>query len=380
MFRDYVLNGQGFGPVGQMLSQIRFDPGFLRPYLDDRNRTCITINTGRLDQNGVQVYENVRVRDLPEDLARLTTNAASLRKDEWIQIDRNVVKAARKRLRAWDDLYKNSSVGGFNGMSKLTYEYEASTDPGVAVQDMSGLTPGRNDTPQYILSSIPLPITHADFMLDARRLAASRNSGTPLDATIGNAGARRVAELVEQQTIGTKTGITFGTNSAIHRGTSKVYGYTNFPYRTTKTDLTTPTGSNPEAVLSDILEMRATLQAQGFYGPYMVYHSAEYDVFLDNDYARLGGINASMTLRDRLRKTEDVMDVRRLDYLSGSFRMIMVQMDPDVAQAINAMDIMTVQWPEKGGMQQNFKIMCIWAPLLKARYDDTAGIVDATTS
>jgi hypothetical protein len=60
--------------------------------------------------------------------------------------------------------------------------------------------------------------------------------------------------------------------------------------------------------------------------------------------------------------------------------MILVQMTAEVAQAINGMEITTVQWPSQGGMRHNFKVMCIKVPLLKAPYDGVAGIIHATTS
>ena len=60
--------------------------------------------------------------------------------------------------------------------------------------------------------------------------------------------------------------------------------------------------------------------------------------------------------------------------------MIMVQMTPDVARAVNGMDITTVQWESVGGMRLNFKVMAIQVPQLRADYDGRCGIVHATTA
>jgi hypothetical protein len=58
---------------------------------------------------------------------------------------------------------------------------------------------------------------------------------------MAEAAGRRVAEMVEKTLIGVETGMTYGTRSGdsttAHTGTSTVYGYTNFPYRVTKTNL-----------------------------------------------------------------------------------------------------------------------------------------------
>ncbi len=217
---------------------------------------------------------------------------------------------------------------------------------------------------------------------------------------------RRVAELVEAQTIGTRNGIgyggtgPYGTSGLAYGRTSAVYGYTNFPQRVTKTNLTAPTGSNPEVTITEILSMRQTMLNLKFGGPFVLYHSNDWDQYLDGDYARLGGSNANMTLRDRIRRIEGIQDVRRLDLLFASavsastgaafptqvdntlkpFTLIMVQMTPDVAQAINGLSLTTIQWEEKGGLELRFKVMCIWVPRLRADYYGNTGILHATTS
>jgi uncharacterized linocin/CFP29 family protein len=389
MFVDFVLNGQGHGEVGAALGEVRFDPGLLRPFIARDGQPAVTVNTGRMRwdeklRRDVPVTATYKAADLAaRGIAVPTANATSLRKNDWINIDTAVQRATRQRLRAWADLAASSSVGGFNGMAKLTHEYESMTDPGEAVVDMDGLADGRNDSPLFKLRSVPLPITHSDFWFSERRLAVSRNSGTPLDTTMAEAAGRRVAEMIERTLLGVETGVTYGTQTAgvgTHDGTSTVYGYTNFPYRVTKTDLTTPTGSNPEAVKQDVIEMRETMYTNGFYGPFMLYHSTGYDAFLDDDYFRSGSTAASRTLRERVGEIEGIAGIRRLDYLTSGYQMVLVQMTSDVAQAINAMDVTTVQWDSQGGLRKNFKVMAIQVPLLKAPYNGVAGIVHGTTS
>jgi hypothetical protein len=213
-----------------------------------------------------------------------------------------------------------------------------------------------------------------------REIAVSRRSGAPLDTTMAEAAGRRVAEMIERTLIGTETGVSFGTNTNIHTGSSKVYGYTNFPYRIQKTDLTSPTGINPEAVMTDILEMVETMQSNGYFGPYMLYHSTGYSRYLNDDYFRSGSTSAVRTLRERVMEIEGITDIRRLDFLTSGYQLILVQMTPEVAQAINGMEITTVQWESQGGLRQNFKVMCIQVPLLKAPYNNVAGILHGTTS
>lgn len=374
MFVDYILNGQGFGSVAEQLAGCQFDPGLLRPYIDSHGRKCVTVlnNKGKPEKRFVSDLVN-------NGISSPVFNATSLRKDEWIQLDSVVLKAARQRLRAWGDLAQANSYGGFNGMSKTILEHESMSDPGEAIVDMDGLSEGRSDSPKFQLEGLPLPITHSDFFFSARRLAASRNSGTPLDTTMAEAAGRRVAEMIEKTLIGVETGITYGTSTDYGR-TAAVYGYTNFPSRLTKTDLTTPTGSNPEAIVQDVLEMRDSLYSNYFYGPFMLYHSTSYDTYLDNDYFRSGSTAAHRTLRERIQSIDGVAGVRRLDFLTSGYVMIMVQMTSDVARAINGMDITTVQWESVGGMRLNFKVMAIQVPQVRADYNGRCGVLHATTS
>lgn len=385
-----------------------------RPFYDHKDRACVTINMGRTTiEKGVRkfVKETVTVNQLRDKLGwqlPLVTNATALRKEEWLELDRVVLRAARYRLQAWKDLSAANSFGGFNGMNKLILEHETMSDPGEAIVDMDGLTDGRTDAPKFQLEGLPLPITHSDFWFSSRRLGVSRNTGTPLDSTMAEAAGRRVAETIEKTTIGISTGAVYGGNSTQVGGygrTSQVYGYTNFPNRITKTNLNDPSGGGwtPSKTLADVLAMRDTMRLNKFFGPYMIYHSNDWDQYMDNDYILTGGNVATQTLRERLRAIEGITDVKRLDFLFGSvptsgpgspdrgpgtdhdatlkpFTLLMIQMTPDVCRAVNGMDITTVQWESVGGMRLNFKVMCIQVPQLRADFYSNCGIQHATTS
>jgi hypothetical protein len=167
-----------------------------------------------------------------------------------------------------------------------------------------------------------------------------------------------------------------------------VFGYTNFSPRITKTDLTAPTGSNPASTLADVLAMRDLLYAKNFFGPFMLYHSNDWDKYMDNDYYALatsGMVAPTQTLRNRIRAIEGISDVRRLDFWpgtgasgTGTFQLLMVQMTPDVARAVVGLDFTTIQWESVGGMRKNFKVMCINVPQIRADALGQCGICHAT--
>lgn len=374
------------------------NPGLRRPYWPDKGRNegypCVNHFTGRWTvEKGVRVpiKEQVRVIDLLRkgfvDPIFLTANTTSLRKEAYIELDKKVQMAARQRLKAWEDLAAASPYGGFNAMSKMTLEYEAMSDPGEAIVDMDALGDGRQDYPLFDLRSLPLPITHSDFSYSQRLLDVSAGSGTPLDGASAEAASRRVAEAVEKTLIGTQTGISYGyqsTGRTAHNSTIKstVYGYTNFPYRNTKTNFTAPTGGgwDPDDTVNEVLAAISQLYDDKHYGPFVIYHSTDWSQYMNRTYSYAGGNNQGQTLRDVLLRIEDVQDVRRLDFLTSTFTLLIVQMTSEVCQAVNGLGLTTVQWPTVGGLQQNWKVMVIWVPLLRADYSGNCGILHGTTA
>jgi hypothetical protein len=454
---------RGHGPLGEVLEHARFDPGLARPYMkavNGRSHKFCTVNsrkryygcpkhfTNNVTRNGsniacncsrerfemLPIFEEVRVKDLIDnDYHSPIFNLTSLRKEEWIELDRVIRPAARYRLRFYADVAARNSFGGFNAMAKTILEHETMSDPGEAIVDMDGLTNVRGDSPRFQLQGTPLPVTHSGFSYSLRRLMESRNSGTGLDTRSGEAAARRCAESIEKTSIGNNTGLTYGGQSTYIGGygrASSVYGLTNFPPRLIKTNLTPPTTGQYSAAngawsasqtLKEVLAMRDQLVANKFYGPYYLYTSNDWDQFLDNDYILTGGNVATQTLRERLLAISEhdgegngIQAVRRLDFLFGGpttqsgftgvpstspssptykgpgaegvastgnpFTMLMVQMTPDVVRAVNGQDLTTIQWESNGGWKLNFMVYAIQVIQLFADFYNNCGILHATTN
>lgn len=393
MFLDQAIQNEQLAEMGSSyesvdaLGAVRspgFQPNLRRvftdPAIDQGRMKLVTINTGEVkwdDERSryIPVYETVPVKELTGTIYEqpVWNVGSTLRKDQWAFLDRIMVSAARRRLRAWNGLLSAGSLGGFDGYSKTILEHETQNDPGFANVDMDGLTEGPNDIPKVQLEALPLPITHSDFHVGDRKLAISRNNGGPgIDSTMAEACGRRVAEAVEQTVIGVQAGLAYGTDVRYGRA-SQVYGFLNFPDRITVAGLTAPTNANGVNIVNDVLSLREAAYQANFFGPYTLYVSNVYDQFLDNDFKA----NSDMTVRDRILRVDGIRNVVRLDYLTGT-RMILVQQTPDVARAINGMDITTMQWETKGGLQHNFKVMAIWVPQLRADFNGNCGIVEGT--
>jgi len=350
---EFILNGQGNGDVATRLLEANMDANVLRPWIGDNGKHYVT-----LIQNGKPVAVPVG------------NATATLRKDDWKLLDKAVVKAAKPRLKAVADLRGAGLTFGINGMAKTVLETETQSDISDAIVSMDGLRESTADRPVFELTNLPLPIIHKDFNFSARQVMVSRNGGSPLDTTTAELAGRRVAEIAEKLLLGTYGTYAFGGGT--------IYGYTNYTNRLTKT-ITAPTagGWTGATTVNEVLEMILQAQQAYHYGPYMLYCSLPWDVYMDDDYSTAKGDN---TLRERLRKIENIQDVRTLDYLSSTnYVLVLVQMTSDVVREVVGMDITTVQWETKGGMQLNFKVMAILVPQLRADQNSNTGIVHGTT-
>lgn len=369
MKRDLIIaNGSGLmgsGSVATRLLKTGMNPNIARPYL--RNDPRIKGDEARhvAHPSDARSY-------ITNNGKRYVTNAnATLLRLEWTLLDEIVVKAAQSRLRAVSDIRGRGLQFTIpNGMAKTVLSTQTQSDFGPATISMSGLAKSMGDRPVYGLGNLPLPIIHKDFQFDAREIATAREGNAPLDLSAAELAARRVAEGVEQLTLGVSPTYSYGQGA--------IYGMTNFPQRLTM-NLASPLASSwiPRYLVNNVLGMRTMAQQHHHYGPYILYTSLAWDAYLDNDLNALDANSSNITLRDRLRRIEGIDDVVTLDYLNG-YDAVLVQMTTDVTRMVVGMDITTLQWETEGGMQLNFKVMCIIVPQFRADFKGNTGIVHGT--
>jgi len=352
---DFILNGQGSGAVATTLLNNGFDVGALRPWVGNDGRHYIS----RLGANGKL------------EAAPLQNATATLRKDEWKILDDAIVMAAKERLRIVADLRSSGLTFNIpNGMGKTVLETETMSDITPAIVSMDPARQSEGDRPEFELTNLPLPVIHKDFYFNARQVATSRNSGASIDTVTAQAAARRVAEEAEKLVIGTGGSISYGGGT--------IYGLTNFPHRITSAGITSPTagGWTPATLIGEILAMRQASIDAHHYGPWVLYTSPSWDLYLDNDYSAAKGDN---TVRQRIAAIAGITAIRTLDHLPGE-QMVLVQQTNDVIREVIGMDITTVQWETHGGMRLNFKVMAIMVPQLRADFYGNTGIVHANAA
>lgn len=295
------------------------------------------------------------------DVRALRTNDVLLY-DEWKEIDKAVLKAYQQRLVGVADLTGRGltyNIG--NGLGKTVLGYQDASDIEDAQMSMDGVTRARRDRPEFDINYLPLPITHADFSFSAREIEASRSGNMPLDTTMAELAARKVAEKIEAVLFQGASTYTFGGGT--------IYGYEDEPNRNTYS-LSGHWNDSPMNPLADILGMKQALINDRCYGPYVVYIPTAFETAIDDD----SKAESDLTWRERLLKISGITDIKVADKMTTD-KVIMVQLTSDVIRLVNGLSVTTVQWDTEGGMQVNFKVMAIQVP--QTRHDQTGrcGIV-----
>lgn len=290
---------------------------------------------------------------------------ATLRQEEWKEIDDAVIKAYRERLRGVADLYAKGLVRKLsNGLSRTVLEYEVQSDIDDAEMDMDGINRTKSDRVVYTKRALPLPIIHKDFHFGARILAMSRNVGDGLDVTNAELNARKVAEYSEN--------LLFNGSSSFEYGGGTIYGYTDYPSRNTQVLAKdwAAVGTTGEEILFDVKTAKQKAIDDRCFGPYVIYIPTAYETKMDLDFKDA----SDKTIRQRLLEVGGITDVKVADHLSNN-NVLLIQMTSDVVRLIEGMPLTNVEWSTEGKMMHHFKVMTILVPQIRSDADNRCGIV-----
>lgn len=401
---DFIVNGVGEGQLASdvvsgrytLEPRVGFDPGILRPVIQNDGQKYCKIKTGRMITNagGKQEAESKHIplqRLINSGAVPFTYNASALAHDTWQRIDRAVIKASRDRLNAWNDLAAANTFGGFDGMAITGLIRDTVTDPGDAKVDMDTLSDDLSDAPLFTPDILPLPIIHAGSAMSQRRLAQSRNSGLPLDLGLIEASGRRCSETLEKMTIGVDDFSTLTASDPGSEFTRKgIYGFRTQPDRITKTNITASASFVPLTFVNEIIAMVELARAQKYFGPFVLYYSTSWDQYLARDYV-VGAVAQGYTTVDKtvLQRVEMIQKIQRvamLDMFTNTDELLLVQMSSETVRAVIGMEFIPVQWTKDGGAQTMIRVMGIKVPDLRSQFVGTStttrksGIVHGTTS
>jgi len=284
-----------------------------------------------------------------------------LRKDEWKLLDNVLIDVARNRLVAVQELVSRGLTYNIpNGLGTTILEWEQVTDMTPAEVSMSGVREGANDTRDFTLKSMPLPIIHKDFNINIRKLEASRKSGQPLDVAQATLAATLVTESVESMVF---------LGHATREGNARIYGLTTEPNRNTGSvtaNWATATGAQ---ILTDVLAMVDKAYTDNMYGPFGIFIPYNAYVHMGEDYkAAVGG-----TIMDRVLAVPSIAFVKPTKDLATS-HVVMVQLTADVIDEVMGLQPTMVQWESNGGMTVNFKVMAIMIPRIRSTVTTQSGV------
>jgi hypothetical protein len=350
---DFVgKTGSSGDLASRLLGSGKLDVGRMRPFVGSDGKPYITIFKGG-DPKKLTSYQTIPIQ----------TNA-TLRRDEWKQLDEAVLAISDTRLVGVQDLISNNLTYNLgNAMGTTVLEWHDVSDAMEADLTMDGITRSQGDRPVYTTNYTPIPIIHVDYEINARVLAASRSLGNPLDTTTAERAGRKVAEKLETMLF---------TNTTYAFGGGTIYSYINETNRNTVTlslawDNASKTGAQ---IITDVLNMKQASINAKHHGPWMLYVPTAYETKLDNDY---DSTTPGTTIRERILKIAGIQDVKVIDTLTAN-NVLLVQMTSDVVRLVRGLGIQNVEWSTEGNMVTKYKVMTIQVPQIRADQAGNSGI------
>lgn len=352
-------SGQIKGDVARQLLGNEISLGNLRPFVGNDGRAYVTI------------YKGGSPTDPASYITRPINTNATLRRDEWKQLDDALLEVSRQRLGGVQDLIdKGLTFNLGNAMGTTVLEWHDVSDAMEAVITMDGVTRGQGDRPIFKHNYLPIPIIHSDYEINARVLAASRSLGNPLDTTSAERAARRVNEKLEAMLF-TDTKYSFGEKD--DRNLNTIYSYINHPDRNQVALATNwdAAGMTAALIRADVINMKQTSIDALHYGPWMLYIPTAYETVLDEDYVTAAPQN---TIRDRILKIAGIIGIKIVDTLPAN-NVLLVQMTSDVVRLVRGMGLQSVEWQTEGKFITKYKVLTIQVPQIRSDQNLKSGIV-----
>lgn len=340
------------------------DIGKMRPYLGSDNKIYVNSYVGG-DPKKPESYKEFCINQLP-----MNTNA-TLRRDEWKQLDAALMDISRQRLGGVQDLLDKGLVYNLgNAMGTTVLEWHDVSDALSAELTMDGVTRGKNDALKFQTNYLPIPILHVDYEINTRHLEASRKLGNPLDTTLAERAARKILEKQEDMLF---TNVTYGYGTKDDRDRNKIYSYVNFPDRNTVSLGTAwdASAKTADGIINDVLNMKKAAIAAYHYGPYQLYICTDYEVVLDQDYDKT---TPGKTIRERILAISGISGIKVVDKLADN-TVVLVEMKKETVRLVNGFGITTVAEKQEFGMVSKYKVMAIQVPQIRSDQNGKCGIV-----
>jgi len=365
---DLMANGSGMGEVASKLLSQGLSVHKMRPFFDVDPKT-----------GNVGAYINVFKGGDPKKIENYTTQPvtnATLRRDEWKQLDDAVMEVSRQRLGGVQDLIDKGLTYnlGNGGMGTTVLEWHDVSDAMEADLTMDGVTRSKGDRPVFQYNYLPIPIIHVDYEINARALSASRNMGNPLDTIGAERAARRILEKMEDMLF---TNVTYSYGEKDSRSRNTIYSYVNHPDRVQVTFAAVPgahwndSGTTGADIVECVLALKQESMNNLHYGPWMLYIPSAYETAIDKDY---DATTPGTTIRERILKIAGISGIKVIDRMPAD-NILLVQMTSDTVRLVRGIGLTNVEWATEGGMVTKYKVMTIQVPQIRSDYNGKCGIV-----
>ena len=337
-----------------------------RIFVDTDGTSCINVYKGDLYGDGRSNPKNWKAE--PAAYHGITAYG-TLRREEWLQLDKALMGVRDYRLGGVQDLIDRGLTYDLNGMGTTVFEYHDVGDAFETQMSMDALSRGPGDRLEFKSVYLPLPIIYVDFDINERVLQSSRNLGSPLDTSSVERAGRRVMESVED--------LLFKADVDYAYGGGQIYSYLNHPDRNTAT--AKPWNANDKSakgIIDDVLAWKLALIEDRFYGPYMLYIPTKYETLLDADYdAQTPGT----TIRERIMKISNIEGIKVIDTLPEN-NIVFVQLSSDTVRLVRGMEMQILEWGDEGGLSTHYKVMTIQVPQVRSTQAKRSGLLHVSLS
>lgn len=296
----------------------------------------------------------------------LTVNSA-LRKYEWEDLDAAIVSAAVAPLNMTQRFINAGLVRPLGGLGTLVAQYNKVSETSGANVSLSGTGSGQKDLVDWDIAGVPVPVIFKEFEINQRYLESSRLLGNGIDVTNAQAAARVVGEKIEDMLI--------NGDANINLNGSTIYGITSHPNRNTGS--ATGDWGTISNIVPTIAAMTSAAKGDNYRGPYGVFVAdTQYDQAAQSFFTDGSGQSAL----DRVLRLPNVSFVDSSAWLDDG-EVVLVNLSRDVVELAYVPRYFpgtTLEWMSGDGMANMFKVMAVFAPIVKADYAGRSGIVHIT--
>lgn len=304
------------------------------------------------------------MRELRNNTIEQLRKNATLPHEAWVEWDKEILRVAEGELGLADDIVNAGLIHPLRGIGVTESRYQRQDTMTPATSSMDTATEGILGRITFDSVSVPVPVHHKEFRLDARVLDAY----SELDMTEITSATRSVKFKLDDMVM---NGIPAGVVG------DEIFGYTTHPHRGTYTIPVAWNVSGADPV-KDVLNMIVEARNMNKNGMYYLYVSEDYWPILEADYSANKGEN---TLKQRIENISAIASVKVVNKrILATNTVALVQMDREtvdmaMARPLGSYAYRTNTTPNSPTF---FRVDSIQVVRLRSDRDNQIGVVIGT--